>query len=189
MNDRHGNDAREERFRPLYQKYYLRVVRFFVRAFRFSQEDAEELAQEAFLRFYDSMADYRGDAEWSFFETIARNVALNRIRANKTQKRNRKTVDIDDPQAMSADPPAPPEPDYAERQEAESRRKRLYSAIDELPPRQRQCILPWLDDLTYDQISTALRISMDAVKSSIRDAKRVLAAKLGEDARLPEGEP
>jgi RNA polymerase sigma-70 factor (ECF subfamily) len=187
MTNRHGNGARDERFRPLYQKYYLRVVRFYVRAFRFSQEDAEELAQEAFLRFYEAMTEYRGDAEWGFFETIARNVGLNRIRAKKTQKRNQKTIDIDDPQAF-VDPAAPPEPDYAERQEAQRRRKRLYDAIADLPPRQRQCILPWLEELTYEQISTALRISMDAVKSSIRDAKRVLAAKLGEDAALPEDE-
>ncbi|HJQ39140.1 MAG TPA: sigma factor, partial [Thermoanaerobaculia bacterium] len=89
---------RDERFKTLYQKYYRRVVRFYVRAFRFAEEDAEELAQEAFLRFYEAMDEYRGDAEWAFFESIARNVAFNKIRWGKTQKRNARTVDIDDPE-------------------------------------------------------------------------------------------
>ena len=182
-----GNASeRDERFKVLYQKYYRRVVRFYVRAFRFAEEDAEELAQDAFLRFYEAMDDYRGDAEWAFFESIARNVAYNRIRWGKTQKRNMKTVDIDDPEVAYNEPHAPQEPDYADRQEAALRRKQLYDAISELPPGQRECVQLWLDDFKYDEIAKALRTSMDAVKSRLRDAKRLLRAKLGEEMALPE---
>ncbi len=179
---------RDERFKTLYQKYYRRVVRFYVRAFRFAEEDAEELAQEAFLRFYEAMDEYRGDAEWAFFESIARNVAFNKIRWGKTQKRNARTVDIDDPELTRNEPPAPEEPDYAERQEAALRRKRLYDAISSLSPAQRECVQLWLDDFKYDEIARALRTSMDAVKSRLRDAKRILRARLGGDAMLPEDE-
>jgi RNA polymerase sigma-70 factor (ECF subfamily) len=179
-------DDRDERFKRLYQKYYRRVVGFYVKAFRFAEEDAEELAQEAFLRFYEAMDEYRGEAEWAFFESVARNVAYNRIRWGKTQKRNAKTVDIDDPKAAWNEPPAPPEPDYAERQETIRRRKRLYDAISELPPGQRECVLLWLDDFTYGDIAKVLGISLDAVKSRLRDAKRLLRARLGDDGLLPE---
>jgi RNA polymerase sigma-70 factor (ECF subfamily) len=187
MTSPNGGGSRDERFRPLYQRYYWRIVRFYVRAFRFSQEDAEELTQEAFLRFYEAMDEYRGDAEWAFFETIARNVAFNRIRAGKTQKRNAKTVDIDDPDTPMHEPRVA-EPDYAERQETAQRRRRLYDAIAALPKGQRECLHLWLDDFKYDEIAAALHISMDAVKSRIRDAKRVLRAKLGDDGMLPEDE-
>jgi RNA polymerase sigma-70 factor (ECF subfamily) len=184
-----GNGGpRDERFKTLYQKYYRRVVRFYVRAFRIAEEDAEELAQEAFIRFYEAMDEYRGEAEWAFFETISRNVAYNRIRSRKTQKRNARTVDIDDPELTRNEPQAPPEPDYAERQEVASRRKRLYEAIAELPPGQRECVQLWLDDFKYGEIARALRISIDAVKSRLRDAKRILRAKLGDDGMLPEDE-
>ena len=182
------NGERDERFKALYQKYYWRVVRFYVRAFRFAEEDAEELAQEAFLRFYEAMGEYRGDAEWAFFESIARNVAYNRIRSGKTQKRNARTIDIDDPELAGNEPPAPQEPDYAERQEAARRRKRLYDAISELPPGQRECVQLWLDDFKYDEIATVLRMSMDAVKSRLRDAKRQLRARLGDEGPMPEEE-
>src|SRR4051812_27641443 len=87
--------SRHDRFRSLYQKYYWRIVKFYVRSFRLRQEDAEELAQDAFLRFYQAMDEYRGDAEWAFFETIARNVAYNRIRAQNTAKRSGTKVDLD----------------------------------------------------------------------------------------------
>lgn len=188
MKIRNGGVDRDERFRSLYQKYYRRVVRFFTVAFHVSEEDAEDLAQEAFTRFYEAMDEYRGDAEWAFFEAIARNVAYNRIRATKTQKRSAQTVDIDDPEIIHNQPPAPEPPDYAEREAAALRRKQLYDAIDELSPLQRECMLLWLDDFKYDEIATALRMSMDAVKSRLRDAKKILRARLGDDGTLPEDE-
>ncbi|HJQ35585.1 MAG TPA: sigma factor-like helix-turn-helix DNA-binding protein, partial [Thermoanaerobaculia bacterium] len=86
------------------------------------------------------------------------------------------------------EPPAPEEPDYAERQEAALRRKRLYDAISSLSPAQRECVQLWLDDFKYDEIARALRTSMDAVKSRLRDAKRILRARLGGDDMLPEDE-
>jgi len=183
-----GASDRNDRFKLLYQKYYWRIVRFYVRAFRFSEEDGEELAQEAFIRFYEAMDEYRGDAEWAFFETIARNVAYNRIRGQKTKKRSVRTVDIDDPEVGRHEPPTLAGPDYAEREEAASRRKRVYDAIAELPPGQRECLQLWLDDFKYDEIATALRISMDAVKSRLRDAKKLLRARLGDEGTLPEDE-
>lgn len=188
MRIRNGGDDRDERFRSLYQKYYWRVVRFYVRAFRFSEEDAEELTQEAFLRFYEAMNEYRGDAEWAFFETIARNLAYNKIRWGKTQKRNAKTIDLDDPEFVRSEPAAPEPPDYAERQQAADQHRRLREAIAKLPAGQRECMLLWLESFQYDEIAGALRISMDAVKSRLRDAKKLLRSRLGDDAGLPEDE-
>lgn len=185
MMIRRGGGDRDDRFKSLYQKYYWRMVRYFVRVSRLSQEDAEELTQEAFLRFYEAMDEYRGEAEWAYFEVIARNVLNNRIRALKTAKRRADTVDIDDPE-LKHEPAAPEGPDYAERQQTAIRRKQLYDAIAELPPGQRQCLLLWLQDLKYEEIAKALRISMDAVKSRMRDARKLLSKRLGHE--LPEDE-
>jgi len=185
---RNDNSGRDERFRVLYQKYYWRVVRYYMSAFRFSQEDAEELAQDAFTRFYEAMGEYRGDAEWAFFETIARNVAFNWFRAAKTRKRSATVINIDDPEARKSEPVAPAGPDYADREEAARQRRLLRDAIDKLSPAQRECLLLWVSGYKYIEISKILRISMDAVKSRIRDAKRILREKLGEELSLPEDE-
>jgi|SRR5947207_5105026 len=179
--------SKDERFKSLYQRYYRRVVRFYVQAFRLAEEDAEELAQEAFLRFYQAMDDYRGDAEWAFFETVARNVAYNRIRSGKTAKRSAKVLELDDPE-FNQEPAAPEEPDYAERQEDEVRRRRLREAIAKLPNGQRDCVQLWLDDFKYEEIAKFLRITVDAVKSRLRDARKVLRDRLGDGEGLPEEE-
>ena len=186
MVSRNGGD-RDERFRSLYQRHYWRMVRYFMRAFRLSQEDAEELSQEAFLRFYEAMDEYRGDAEWAFFETIAVRVALNRIRSRNTLKRRAMMVDIDDPNERF-EPAADPEPDYAERQEKAVRLRLLHDAIAGLSPAQRQCVQLQLDGFKFHEIARSLRISIDAVKSRLRDARKALRAKLGDDSALPEDE-
>jgi RNA polymerase sigma-70 factor (ECF subfamily) len=178
--------TKDERFKSLYQRYYRRIVRFYGSAFHLAEEDAKELAQDTFLRFYQAMGEYRGDAEWAYLEEIARNVAYNKIRAQKTAKRSGTTVDIDDPNTRV--PAAPQPPDYAERQEQAVRLDELRRAIEELPDGQRHCLQLSLDDFRYEEIARFLGISVDAVKSRLRDARKVLRARLGADP-LPEGEP
>jgi RNA polymerase sigma factor (sigma-70 family) len=186
MTFRGGGDGREERFEAIYRKYYGRVFRFY-RAQRVADEDAHDLSQEAFKRLYENFAQYRGEGDWSYVEVIARNVLYNWVRARSTAKRSAELVEIDDPE-FANEPPAPEEPDYAERQEDEIRRRRLRQAIDGLPSGQRESILLWIDDYQYDEIARMLAVSMDAVKSRLRDAKRLLRAQLGA-AELPENEP
>jgi RNA polymerase sigma-70 factor (ECF subfamily) len=177
----------DDRFQSLYRKYYKRMVRFYVLSFRVTEEDAEELTQDAFFRFLEAMDEYRGDAEWAYLETIARNVAYNRIRSQKTAKRGAETVDIHDRNAIP-EPAAPAEPDYAQREETALRSKRLRDAIAGLPTGSRECIQLWLNEFTYDEIAKFLKITVDAVKSRLRDAKKILRAKLGDANALPEGE-
>ncbi|MCU1231809.1 MAG: hypothetical protein JWO97_4693 [Acidobacteria bacterium] len=175
-----------DRFSALYAKYYRRIIYFYVRAFRLPEEEAEELAQDTFLKFFEAMDEYRGEAEWAFLETIARNVAFNRLRSLHTAKRSAKTINIDDPDFSQYEPAAPPERDYADRQQDALQRKLLHDAIAELPSGQRQCMQLWLEDFKYGEIGKALRISMDAVRSRLRDAKRLLRERLGDDNELPE---
>jgi len=183
MTIRNGDNAEpSERFKDLYQRFYWRMVRFYVRAFRVSQEDAEELTQEAFLRFYEALDEYRGDAEWGFLETIARNVAYNWIRSRMTAKRNAPTVSIDDRETFRKNEPEAKPHDYAEGEEV----KRLYAAIASLPASQRICVEYQLQGYKYEEMAAVLRITVDAVKSRLRDARKTLRARLGSADALPE---
>jgi RNA polymerase sigma factor (sigma-70 family) len=174
----------DERFESLYRRYYARVYKFF-RNWRVSDDEAQDLAQETFKRIYETFDQYRGEAEWAFIETTARNVLFNWIRAGKTAKRSAPTVDIDGPD-FGNDPAAPPVQDLAERQEAEMRKASLWAAIAELPEGQKQCMELWLGDTKYEAIAKTLGISVDAVKSRLRDARKALRTRLGES--LPEDE-
>jgi RNA polymerase sigma-70 factor (ECF subfamily) len=173
----HSGDGR---FEALYRKNFSRVYRFY-RAYGVADDEAQDLAQETFKRIYESFDDYRGEAEWGFIQTTARNVLFNWVRAAKTAKRSAELVAIDDPELM-IDPPAPPEPDYAERQHAEQRRKRLVEAVAALPPGQRECLRLWMVGFKYNEIAAILKTTVDAVKSRLRDAKKELRERLGDES-------
>lgn len=174
-----------ERFEAVFRKYYGSVYRFF-RSRRVADDEAHDLAQETFKRFLEGIQHYRGEGDWSYIQTIARNVLFNWLRAAKAAKRSANMVDIDDPD-VSEQLAAPAEADYADRQQAALRRRQIVAAIEELPPGQRECLRLWVQDFKYTDIAKILRISVDAVKSRLRDAKKHLRARLGEVGQFGPG--
>ncbi len=177
---------RDELFRALYTKYYRRLLKYFRVVFRLRDEDAEELAQDVFLRFYDALDEYRGDAEWAFLEAIARRVAFNNVRYRATKKRGAATVGIEEPSVVQERNLTSEQPDLAEAEQQKQRLRRLYEEMARLSPAQQQSLQLLLQDHSYEEIAKSLRISLDAVKSRIRDAKRILRERLGDDGVLPE---
>ena len=173
---------KDERFEAIYRKYYARVWRYY-RSCRVADDEAHDLAQDVFKRFYERFEQFRGtdDAVWPFLETIALNVFRNWLRAGRTAKRSATLVDIDDPE-FNYEPPAPEGPDYAEREQAALRKARLKQAIAELPEGQKNCFRLWIQGFKYDEIAQALKITLDAVKSRLRDAKKYLRERLGEES-------
>lgn len=184
MAIRTGGSDREQRFEEIYRKFYGRVYRYF-RSNGVADDEAHDLAQDTFERLHKAFDQYRGEAEWSYLQKIARTILLNRVRAGKAIKRTAEVVNIDDPE-VHKELEGTPQPDYADRQESTHRRQRLYAEIDALPDGQKECMKLWLGDLKYEGIAKVLGISMDAVKSRLRDAKRQLRARLGADVKLPE---
>jgi RNA polymerase sigma factor (sigma-70 family) len=144
-----------DHFEAIYRAHYARVWRYF-RVNSISDDESPLLA------------------------TIAKTILLNRVRARQTQKRNARMVEIDDPDLIFAEPPAPEELDYADRKAEEARQMRLRAAIESLPPGQRECLRLRMQGLTYEEIAKTLGISLDAVKSRLRDATRTLREQLGE---------
>lgn len=180
MNSREGGN---ERFEAIYRRFYARVWRYF-RACRVTDDEAHDLAQDSFKRLFERMTQIRGEDEWPFLQSIARSVFLNWLRGRKTQKRDSgRVVDLDDPDYTDELPSVEP-PDHAANEEEARRRGQLRDAIAQLPLGQQQCMELWLEQLTYEEIAKSLRVSDDAVKSRIRDAKRTLSSRLGDT--LPE---
>jgi len=169
----------DERFETIYRTHYARVWRYF-RTNNISDDEAHDLAQDAFKRLYERMDRIRNDDAGPFLASIAKTILLNRVRARQTQKRSAPLVAIDDPELVFKEPAAPPERDYGERVEEEARWERVRRAVAGLPAGQRECLRLWIEGLQYNEIMKVLGISMDAVKSRLRDAKRYLREQLGE---------
>jgi RNA polymerase sigma-70 factor (ECF subfamily) len=178
----------DEQFEALYRKYYGRVYRL-LRLMRLADDEAHDLAQDTFKRLYEHISSSRvgeGELSWSFVETAARRLAFNMIRMRKTQKRAADTQSLD---ALSESPEISANPftgeELATREmnlivEEESRtlQVQVRDAISSLPSGQRDCLMLWIQGLGYDEIAFSLHISLDAVKSRLRDAKRTLRERL-----------
>lgn len=169
----------DERFEAIFRQHYARVWRYF-RTNRIADDEAHDLCQDAFKRLYEHKDQIRNDDPWPFLAAIAKTVLLNRVRARHTQKRNASLIEIDDPDLVFKEPAAPPEPDYADRQAKEARVEAVRGAMASLPAGQQECLRLWIEGLPYNEIAKVLGISMDAVKSRIRDAKRSLREQLGD---------
>jgi RNA polymerase sigma-70 factor (ECF subfamily) len=170
-----GGGRDDERFDTMFRNYYARVWRY-LRANRISDDEAHDLAQDAFKRVFERLGDIRNQNPGPFIATVARTVLLNRVRARQTQKRSATMVEIDDPELLfEIAAPAISDP-----VEAQQLRAQIAAAVSRLSEAQGDCFRAWIAGYSYEEIARILGISVDAVKSRLRDAKRSLREQLGE---------
>lgn len=141
-------------------------------------DDAKDLTQEVFIKIYDSIHKFRGDAKLStWIYRISVNKSLNFIRAAKKVK-------ITDLDALSNSRDLKLRVHHESEQEDidvehEQRSKILFKAIDSLNANQRIAFsLNKLDDISYNEIGEIMNISLPAVESLIHRAKLNLQKKL-----------
>lgn len=139
------------------------------------RDDAEDVAQETFLRAFDRLAEFRGAAEfYTWIYRIAVNLALNLSR----QKRRRRHAPMDDPRvALAVQVDASGDP----RRAAELRQvyTRLLAALDALSPVLRSTVvLVALQGLSHDEAAAVLDCSPGTIAWRIHDARQRLHAAL-----------
>ena len=132
--------------------------------------DAEDAAQEAFLRayqFFDKFDVDRPLAPW--LKRITANVCFNRMGTLKTAS------SLDEGLLAPADPHPGPETQTSHRQQAARIRAEIFS----LPPRYRAVIeLRHFHDLSYEEIAHELGRPLSDVKSDLFRARKLLADRL-----------
>lgn len=177
------NDTRYQQLLP----YYDRLVRF-IRQLGFTVDDARDLAQDVFLRVYEHMDAYRGDARWSYLQQVARRLAYNVIRDRKAGKRDGIMVPQEEILGLPDRGSVPPDAALIRKEIAQ----RLDAAINQLEESQRICVVMfYIAERSYEQISAILGITLPALKSRLNAARRRLKDLLGEEPRgwpqPPEG--
>jgi RNA polymerase sigma-70 factor (ECF subfamily) len=137
-----------------------------------NREDATEVAQDAFVRIYGSLNEFRGDCEFTtWLHQIVVNLARNKHRWWKRRARS-ETVPLDDPSsgplAGTADPPD------VEAVKAEFVRT-IGDKMAGLPAHSREVlVLRNVEELSYEQIALVLDCSVGTVKSRIARAREQL---------------
>lgn len=136
-----------------------------------SRAEAEEIAQEVFLRAHRAVADFRGEAKLgTWLYGIASRLCLNRL-ASPDRRVTRGDAALADVPAANVDAAM-----AAERAELEAA---MHAAIAELPDERRLVlVLRDLEGLSYEQIAEALALDPGTVRSRLHRARMQLKEKL-----------
>ncbi len=152
---------------------------------------AEDIAQEVFLKAYENFAQLRGTAgAGGWLKTVATNLTLNHL--SRYRKRwsffsELRHVDADDEREFDfADVDALPDASL-EDIHVDQRQVLIQRALSQLPDHQRvPLVLYHFEDMPYEQIAQQLRVSLAKVKTDIRRA-RIAMAKLLLHSGLADG--
>jgi RNA polymerase sigma-70 factor (ECF subfamily) len=158
-------------FEELVMTYQHRVFGVALRMLG-NRAEAEDVAQEAFVRAHRALGGFRGDAKLStWLYAITSRLCLNRL-ASGERRMARQGED-----ALLRLSDAGPRPDAAlERRELETA---LGRAIAELPEDRRiVVVLRDLEGLSYEEIAQVLELELGTVRSRLHRARAELKEKL-----------
>ncbi len=154
----------------------------FTTAFRLvgSEADAEDIAQETFIKAYDHFNELRASPTvGGWLKTVARNMSLNHLSRYRARWRffSESETAEHEQRDFAAEMPAPDT--HQEALDAGDRREVVEAALQTLPPDQRVALVLYhFQDLSYEQIAANLRISIGKVKTDIHRARETLRRKL-----------
>lgn len=166
-----------EAFEQLVVKYQTPIYRLCLRMTG-NPEDSADLTQESFLKAWRALDTFRfgsGFSTWLF--RLASNTCLDHLRAQKRRPVLPLTLENNDGEEMTLDPPdSAPTPEEALL--ASEEHERLNKALAQLDPQQRHILtLRVVNDLSYTEIADILEIKEGTVKSRIARARDALRKK------------
>lgn len=164
-------------FQVLVQRHLQRSLDL-ARRMTASASDAEEVAQEAFLRVWTTASRWRpeGAAFRTWLYRIVVNLCLDRAR-------RKPFAPLED-----AGDPHDPSPDALARLERAETKRRVGAAIALLPDRQRAAlVLSYFDGLSNAEAAMVLGVSVSGLEALLVRARRALRGRLVDPADSTEG--
>lgn len=156
-------------FEQILKKYKDTIINV---AYRFVQNypEAEEIAQEVFLKIYHSAKTYKPKAKLStWVYRITANLSLNYLRSKKHSPPVPLEETLEIPGSIT------PEENFVKKELI----RRVREALNSLPENQKLAIiLKKYENLSYEEISKIIGCSISAVDSLIQRAKQNLKRKL-----------
>jgi RNA polymerase sigma-70 factor (ECF subfamily) len=157
-------------FRQLVDNHSRPLVTYLTRLMK-NQSEAEEVAQEVFVKVWQRAGDYRPSFRaTTWLHHIAHNLAVDQMR------RRRGNDAVDEEQEEN---PVSLRPHVL--LESKQRALSLQEALDSLPLRQKTAmLLKYEQDFSNPEIASILNLTVDAVESLLARAKRDLKSYLNE---------
>lgn len=177
-----AKEGDEVAYRVLLRKYERAVFGICLRMVR-NRQEAEDLAQEAFMKVFAMLDRYNPSFAFSnWLLKITSNLCIDSIRRRRID-----TLPMDEPVRSDRG-------DYERQYESPAddpeevlmkgeKMKRLAEAVEDLPPHYRiMILLRHQENLSYEEIAQTLDIPLGTVKARIHRARGMLKTRLaGED--------
>jgi RNA polymerase sigma-70 factor (ECF subfamily) len=164
-----GDPAAE---REMYDAHVDRIYRL---AYRMTGEEelAREYTQDTFVRAFQRLGDFRGDAALAtWIHSIAVSVVLNGLR--KVKRMRQREMDLDGAPELTVSQ-APSEPKL---------RERLRTAIDALSERYRLVfVMHDIEGFTHEEIGSSLQVAVGTSKAMLFRARARLREQLADIAQ------
>jgi len=159
-------------------KYQHKIIQLVNRYLK-DPSEAQDVAQEAFIKAYRALGSFRGDsAFYTWLYRIAINTAKNYL-VSRSRRNSNYEVDIQDAEVFENAPQLQgmetPERLLLNQDIVET----IKSAIDLLPEEMRMAImLREFEGLTYEEIAAAMDCPVGTVRSRIFRAREAIDSKL-----------
>ena len=165
-------------FDLLVLRYQHKVVKLVARLLR-DPTEAEDVAQDAFVKAYRALASFRGD---SAFYTWLYRIAVNTAR-NAMASRQRRPLDYEADLSETEQSAVASRMSHSDTPEATALSDEIHEtvnrAVAELPEDLRTAItLREIDGLSYEEIATLMNCPIGTVRSRIFRARESIAAEL-----------
>ncbi|MFQ5864039.1 MAG: sigma-70 family RNA polymerase sigma factor [bacterium] len=173
-----------ENIQTIYDKYQPKIRRYLTRLV--GEHEAEDLAQEVFMKISQSLQNFRGDAQLStWIYRIATNTALDRLRSPSFQQRVQKRLsnnsivkspkEIEDKNVWTGQRTLSVEQQIVQKEMNVC----IRAFVEKLPENYRTVVvLRELEGLKNREIADILGISLDTVKIRLHRARARLKREL-----------
>jgi RNA polymerase sigma-70 factor, ECF subfamily len=157
-------NGHQQAFTALVERHRRMVARTVISMVE-DREEAEDIGQEVFIRFYKSLSDFRGDSKVGTYLTrIAINLSLNAL---KSRKRRSQIFRRNDDYVVLAEPG-----DDSEGSERSDLQEALGKALQKLDPKFRQIIvLRLIDGYSVKESAEILQLPEGTVLSRLARAQ------------------
>jgi len=167
----------DEAYRILVERYSDFVYTIALRVVR-SEEEAEDVAQEAFVRAHRALPRFRGDSK---FSSWLYRIAVNRALTHLKRRRSRpSTVEMSSSPGVEAEIAAHRSGGSpADELLKDEFRARVRAAVAKLPPRYRAAVtLFYLEERSYKEVAEALGVPMGTLKTHLHRSCALLRDEL-----------
>ncbi|MCB0615896.1 MAG: sigma-70 family RNA polymerase sigma factor [Phaeodactylibacter sp.] len=167
-------------FSCLYERYESQLLRYVKRMGVVTEEEAQDVLQEAFLKIWKNLNAFDPNLKLStWLYRIVHNQAISCLRRKKSFGKDQKEEFDDKRYAEIPDSRLPGPTDDVEETD-----QHIYDILAQLPQKYKEIlVLKFLENMSYEEISDVLKIPEGTVATRINRAKKAFR-KLSEQSSV-----